>query len=75
MAASEAVVTEQQGVQILIQKETPNGKVEALEPSKVQWSYSDDNIARLDGDRLAKYVHSVSPCPSRKMIPFSGTAK
>ena len=52
MAPSEAVVTEQQGVQILIQKETPNGKVEALEPSKVQWSYSDDNIARLDGDRL-----------------------
>lgn len=52
MAPSEAVVTEQQGVQILIQKETSNGKVEVLEPSKVQWSYSDDNIARLDGDRL-----------------------
>lgn len=52
MAPSEAVVTEQQGVQILIQKEMPGGKTEVLEPSKVQWSYSEDNIARLDGDRL-----------------------
>ena len=52
MDPGEAVVTEQQGVQLLIQKSTANGSTVTLEPSQIQWSYSDDNIARLDGDRL-----------------------
>lgn len=52
MDPGEAVITEQQGIQILIQKTTSNGKTVILEPHQVQWSYSDDNIARLDGDRL-----------------------
>lgn len=52
MEPSEVVVTEQQGVQLLIQKETPNGKVITLEPSQIRWAYGDDNIARLDGNRL-----------------------
>lgn len=47
-----AVVTVQQGVQLLIQKTNPHGKEVYLEPSKIDWSYSQDNIARLDGDRL-----------------------
>lgn len=52
MDPSEAVVTEQQGIQLLIQKRMPGGKVVTLEPSQIQWSYSDDSIARLDGNRL-----------------------
>lgn len=52
MNPGQAVVTVQQGVQLLIQKTSPNGKEVLLEPSKIDWTYSQDNIARLDGDRL-----------------------
>lgn len=52
MEPSEAVVTEQQGVQLLIQKRMPGGKAVTLEPSQIQWTYSDNSIARLDGSRL-----------------------
>ena len=47
-----AVVTVQQSVQLLIQKTAPSGRETLLEPGKIDWSYSRDNIARLDGDRL-----------------------
>ncbi len=47
-----AMVTEQQSVQFLIQKETPNGRTELLEPGRVQWSNADSRIVRLEGDRL-----------------------
>ena len=47
-----AVVTAQQSVQLQIQKTTPKGEVAILEPSQIRWSYSQENIARLDGDRL-----------------------
>lgn len=47
-----AVVTAQQSVQLQIQKTTPKGDVVVLEPSQIKWSYSQENIARLDGDRL-----------------------
>lgn len=52
MDPGRAVVTAQQSVQLLLQKTMPNGEVVTLEPSQIQWSYSEDNIARLDGDRL-----------------------
>lgn len=52
MDPSEAVITEQQGVQLLIQKKLPNGKTVTLEPSQIQWTYSDSSIARLEGNRL-----------------------
>lgn len=52
MDPGRAVVTAQQSVQVLLQKVKPNGEVVILEPDKIQWSYSDDNIARIDGDRL-----------------------
>lgn len=52
MDPGKAVVTEQQSVQLLIQKTAPNGKEMFLDPGKISWSYSQDNIARLDGDRL-----------------------
>lgn len=52
MDPGKALVTEQQSVQVLLQKVKPNGEIVTLEPDKVQWSYSDGNIARLDGDRL-----------------------
>lgn len=52
MDPGKAVVTAQQSVQILLQKTKPNGKVEILEPDRMQWSYSEDNIAKIDGDRL-----------------------
>lgn len=47
-----AVVTEQQSVQILVEKTKADGETVFMEPNQVQWSYSEDNIARLDGDRL-----------------------
>lgn len=52
MDPGQAVVTAQQSVQLLIQKVTPNGETITLEPDKINWSYSDENIARVDGDRL-----------------------
>lgn len=52
MNPGKAVVTEQQSVQLLIQKKAPGGREVFLEPDKISWSYSQDNIARLDGDRL-----------------------
>lgn len=52
MNPGRAVVTVQQGVQLLIQKTTPNGKETFLDPSRIEWSYSGENIARVDGDRL-----------------------
>ncbi len=52
MEPGRAVVTAQQGVQILVEKTTPKGETLYLEPHQIQWSYSEDNIARLDGDRL-----------------------
>lgn len=52
MNPGKAVVTEQQSVQLLIQKTAPGGKETLLDPGKISWSYSQDNIARLDGDRL-----------------------
>lgn len=52
MSPGEVSVTEQQGVQIRIQKETPSGKKYLVDPEKIEWSYSPDNIARIDGERL-----------------------
>ena len=52
MDPGKAVVTAQQSVEILIQKTKPNGKTVTLEPAKIRWSYSDENIARMDGNRL-----------------------
>ena len=52
MNPGKAVVTEQQSVQLLIQKTAPGGKEALLDPGKISWTYSQDNIARLDGDRL-----------------------
>ena len=52
MDPGKAVVTAQQSVEILIQKTRPNGKTVTLEPAKIRWSFSDENIARMDGNRL-----------------------
>lgn len=52
MEPGQAVVTVQQGVQLLIQKTMPSGKTVQLEPEKIHWSYSGENIAQVDGDRL-----------------------
>ena len=52
MDPGQVVVTAQQDVQLLLQKTTPNGEIVTLEPNQLQWSYSEDNIARIDGDRL-----------------------
>lgn len=52
MDPGRAVVTAQQSVQILLQKTAPNGEITILDPTQFKWSYSEDNIARLDGDRL-----------------------
>lgn len=47
-----AVITVQQGVPLQIKKTPLNGEPVWLEPEKVRWSYSADNIAQIDGDRL-----------------------
>ena len=52
MDPGHAVVTAQQSVQLQIQKTTPKGAVVTLEPNQIKWSYSQENVARLDGDRL-----------------------
>lgn len=52
MLPGEAVVTEQQGIELLLQKWTPNGKTVELQPSQVEWTYSDGSVARLEGNRL-----------------------
>lgn len=52
MDPGQVVVTAQQDVQLLLQKTMPNGEIVTLEPNQLQWSYSEDNIARIDGDRL-----------------------
>lgn len=52
MEPNEVVITEQQGMQLLIQKKTPSGKILTLEPDQIQWTYSEDSIARLEGNRL-----------------------
>jgi len=52
MEPGRAVVSAQQGVQILVEKTTPKGETLYLDPHQIQWSYSEENIARLDGDRL-----------------------
>lgn len=48
----EIVVTAQQGVTLAIRKVTQGGRTTALEPDQLEWSYSTDNIARFNGDRL-----------------------
>lgn len=52
MGPGRAVVSVQQSVQILLQKALPGKAPVTLEPQQVRWSYSDDNIARMDGNRL-----------------------
>ena len=52
MDPGRAVVTAQQSVQLLIQKQTPNGNILPLDTDKMNWSYSQNNIARLDNGRL-----------------------
>ena len=52
MEPSHVAVTEQQGIQLVIEKEKQNGKAVQMDPSKFKWTYSEENIARMDGDRL-----------------------
>ena len=52
MDPGQAVVSVQQSVQLLIQKTAPSGKETFLDPQKIEWSYSSENIARVDGDQL-----------------------
>lgn len=47
-----AVITVQQGVPLQIKKTPLNGEPVWLAPEKVRWSYSTDNIAQIDGERL-----------------------
>lgn len=52
MDPGQAVISAQQSVQILLQKALPGKAPVTLEPQQVRWSYSEDNIARMDGNRL-----------------------
>lgn len=47
-----AVITVQQGVPLQITKTPLNGEPVWLAPEKIRWSYSSDNIAQIDGERL-----------------------
>ena len=48
----EVAVTAQQGIRLHIQKETESGRVVTLEPDRLEWTYSKENIARLEGENL-----------------------
>jgi len=52
MEPGRAVVTAQQSVEVLIQKTAPGKEPVYLEADQITWSYSEDNIARLDNGRL-----------------------
>lgn len=46
-------MSEQQSAEITIQKVRPNGKVITLEANEIRWSLDNDNIARIEGNRIA----------------------
>ena len=48
-----AVVSLQQSCELAIEKHMPDGASSILDNSQIRWSYSRDNIARVDGNRLS----------------------
>lgn len=52
MEPSRVIVSLQQGVSLRIQKDGGFGGGGLLLPGQIQWTYSKDNIARMDDDRL-----------------------
>lgn len=52
MEPTRAVVTAQQSVPLDIEKISPDGKIQALSAQRLTWSFSEDNIAQMDGERL-----------------------
>ncbi len=52
MQPNRTIVTEQSSVKLVVQKTKPNGDVEDIDSDKIEWTYSENNIARVDGNRL-----------------------
>lgn len=46
------LISAQQAADITITKTGPDGKTAVLEPEKISWSYSADNVARVSGGRI-----------------------
>lgn len=47
------VVSYQQSSELKVEKEMPDGNITLLENSEIRWSFSEDNIANVDGNRIA----------------------
>lgn len=47
------IVSYQQSSELKVEKEMPNGNITLLENSEIRWSFSEDNIAHIDGNRIA----------------------
>lgn len=46
-------VSLQQSTQLTVQRKMPDGQLVALDNSRIRWTFSQDDIARLDGNRLS----------------------
>ena len=47
------IVSLQQSSELTVEKRMPNGSIVLLDNSEVRWSYSQDNIVRIDGNRIS----------------------
>jgi len=43
----------QQSISLAVEKQMPSGEILLLDNAQIRWSYSQDNIARVDGNRIS----------------------
>ncbi len=46
-------VSLQQSSELAVKKQMPDGRIILLDNSQIRWSYSQDNVARIDGNRIS----------------------
>ena len=46
-------VSLQQSSELVVEKTMPNGSISILNNAQIRWSYSQDNIVRIDGNRIS----------------------
>lgn len=47
------IVSLQQSSELIVEKQMPNGDTIVLDNSRIRWSFSQNNIARVDGNRIS----------------------
>src|SRR5690606_8317219 len=52
MSTGSVLLTQQQSAELVILKQRPSGKVEELDFSEVNWSYSNEGVARVEGKNI-----------------------